>query len=179
MVVTFARLYRWCAETHGIPYRLTESYNTPGFGYHRMAGGPATGCPCDVRLRMRGEILRRAQAGTPAPPAPPERRDPLITSGRPATGDLHIFQARGGTVFYRFRGRDGRWNPATGMAVFAPGNKTIVGLSCGLSSNEAFHVFAEFDDQSTGVTWQDRGSTSWAGGGAGQGIARFQAFAKL
>ena len=71
MISTFARLLAWANRTHGVPLRKTEDYNVPGFGYHRMRGGPATGCPCDVRLRMRDEILRRAQGQAPSTPTPP------------------------------------------------------------------------------------------------------------
>lgn len=68
----FAELMRWANATHGIPFVLSESISTPGLNYHRCKGGPATGCPCDVRVAARSEILRRATGGAPAPaPAPP------------------------------------------------------------------------------------------------------------
>jgi hypothetical protein len=182
MVNTFARLYRWCAEVHGIPYRPTESYNTPGFGYHRMAGGPATGCPCDVRLRMRPEILRRAQQGAPAPapePPPTRRSTDLITSERAANGNLHIWTARGSVAFYRWRDRQtGRWNPADRWAVFADAGKEIIGLSSGLDNDNTLHVFVDLDDRSSAAAWQKAGASAWSGSGPGA-VARFQAFAKL
>ena len=71
MIATFARLLAWANRTHGIPLRRTDDYNVPGFGYHRMRGGPATGCPCDTRLKMRDEIIRRAQGQAPSTPTPP------------------------------------------------------------------------------------------------------------
>lgn len=68
----FAELMKWANATHGVPLQLSEAADAPGLNYHRCRGGYATGCPCDVRLNARAEILRRAgsSAPTPAPPAP-------------------------------------------------------------------------------------------------------------
>jgi hypothetical protein len=70
MVAALARLYAEGARRHGWPNRLSSSISTSGFGFHRMAVN--TACPCDVRLNMRTEILRRAFGGaaTPTPPTP-------------------------------------------------------------------------------------------------------------
>lgn len=65
----FGRLMAWANATHGIPLVLSESVTTPGLNYHRCQGGPNTGCPCQVRVDARSEILRRAGAGSPAVPA--------------------------------------------------------------------------------------------------------------
>jgi hypothetical protein len=59
----FGALMAWAHEEHGIPLVLSESVWTPGLNYHRCQGGPPTGCPCDVRVNARVEILRRAQGG--------------------------------------------------------------------------------------------------------------------
>ena len=72
----FAELMQWAHQTHGIPLQLSESISTPGLNYHRCKGGPATGCPCDVRVNARSEILARAggKPGTaPAPTPPPSQ----------------------------------------------------------------------------------------------------------
>jgi hypothetical protein len=66
----FGELMAWAHATHGIPLVLSESTSTPGLNYHRCQGGPATGCPCDVRVNARAEILRRAGGATPTPPKP-------------------------------------------------------------------------------------------------------------
>jgi N-acetyl-anhydromuramyl-L-alanine amidase AmpD len=68
----FAALMQWANTTHGIPLVLSEAVTTPGFNYHRCQGGPATGCPCDVRKNSRTEILNRAKGLPPntPPPAP-------------------------------------------------------------------------------------------------------------
>jgi hypothetical protein len=67
----FGELMAWAHATHGIPLTLSESVWTPGLNYHRCEGGPATGCPCDVRVNARAEILSRASGGAPvAPPTP-------------------------------------------------------------------------------------------------------------
>jgi N-acetyl-anhydromuramyl-L-alanine amidase AmpD len=65
----FAELMRWANTTHGIPLVLSESVTTPGLNYHRCQGGPPTGCPCDVRVNARAEILAKA-GGKPTPPTP-------------------------------------------------------------------------------------------------------------
>jgi hypothetical protein len=68
----FAELMKWAHATHGVPLVLSESTTTPGLNYHRCAGGPATGCPCDIRVAARAEILKRAGGGAPTPgPTPP------------------------------------------------------------------------------------------------------------
>jgi hypothetical protein len=68
----FAALMRWANATHGIPLVLSEAVTQPGLNYHRCQGGPATGCPCDVRKNARAEILRRAgsTSSSPTPPQP-------------------------------------------------------------------------------------------------------------
>ena len=65
----FARLMAWANRTHGIPLVLSESVTTPGLNYHRCQGGPNTGCPCDVRVNARAEILRRAGGATAPQPS--------------------------------------------------------------------------------------------------------------
>ena len=66
MVAAMARLYAEGARRHGWANQLASSNGGRGFGYHRMAVN--TGCPCDVRLNMRGEILRRAFGGAASTP---------------------------------------------------------------------------------------------------------------
>ena len=66
----FGALMAWAHDVHGIPLVLSESTTTPGLNYHRCKGGPATGCPCDVRVNARSEILRRAGGGGAAPTKP-------------------------------------------------------------------------------------------------------------
>jgi hypothetical protein len=70
----FADLMRWANQVHGIPLALSESVSQPGLNYHRCRGGPPTGCPCDIRVNARAEILRRAGSGS-ATPAPPKEED--------------------------------------------------------------------------------------------------------
>jgi hypothetical protein len=76
----FADLMRWANATHGIPLRLSERIDEPGLNYHRCQGGPATACPCDVRLNMRPAIL--GAAGGPGAPSVP----PPVQSAPPASG---------------------------------------------------------------------------------------------
>jgi N-acetyl-anhydromuramyl-L-alanine amidase AmpD len=67
MVAALAVLYAEGALRHGWPNALAEATGQPGFGYHRME--VATGCPCDVRLARRPDVLARAFSGA-TPPAP-------------------------------------------------------------------------------------------------------------
>jgi hypothetical protein len=70
-IETFAKLMQWANKTHGIPLVLSEAVTQPGLNYHRARGGPATGCPCAVRVNARAEILRRAKgSGGPAAAKP-------------------------------------------------------------------------------------------------------------
>jgi N-acetyl-anhydromuramyl-L-alanine amidase AmpD len=80
----FGALMKWANATHGIPLVLSESVTQPGLNYHRCQGGPATGCPCDVRLNARAEILRRAGSGAaPTPPPPPTPTPPPAGGAAP------------------------------------------------------------------------------------------------
>lgn len=69
----FGELMAWAHATHGVPLVLSEAADAPGLNYHRCSGGYATGCPCDVRVNARAEILRRAGgvASAPSPPSGP------------------------------------------------------------------------------------------------------------
>jgi murein L,D-transpeptidase YcbB/YkuD len=79
MVAALARLYAEGARVHGWPNQLASSNGGRGFGFHRMA--VATACPCDMRLNMRGEILRRAFGGQGT--APPSSSKPPATGTAP------------------------------------------------------------------------------------------------
>jgi hypothetical protein len=87
-LVQFGALMAWANQVHGVPLVLSESTTTPGLNYHRCAGGPATGCPCDVRVNMRSEILRRAGGGAPAA-LPLESEDNMVL-GDKVTGGVWI-----------------------------------------------------------------------------------------
>jgi hypothetical protein len=82
---TFAALMRWAKATHGIPLRLSEDVKQAGLNYHRCKGGPATACPCSIRVNQRAEILRRA-GGATAPPPPPKPTPPSGGAAPP----LHV-----------------------------------------------------------------------------------------
>jgi hypothetical protein len=67
----FGELMAWAHATHGIPLVISNDAWTPGLNFHRCEGGYPTGCPCDVRVNARAEILRRAGgAAGPTPPSP-------------------------------------------------------------------------------------------------------------
>jgi hypothetical protein len=70
MVNALARLYAEGMRRHGWANNITNSPGQRGFIFHRAFMN--TQCPCQVRLDRRGEILRRATGGAPAPgPTPP------------------------------------------------------------------------------------------------------------
>lgn len=78
MVNALARIYADGMRIHGWANALANANGQPGLGYHRMPGGVATACPCDIRLNMRAEILRRAAGGVgPGPTPPPIQEDDL------------------------------------------------------------------------------------------------------
>jgi peptidoglycan hydrolase-like protein with peptidoglycan-binding domain len=60
---------------HGWKLQLANDISQYGFGYHRMAGSQTnTGCPSDLRLAYRDDILKAAGGTAPAPgpsPKPP------------------------------------------------------------------------------------------------------------
>lgn len=101
----FAELMAWAHDVHGVPLVLSESATTPGLNYHRCQGGYATGCPCDVRVAARAEILARAGA-QPAPPSPAPGPPPSGSAAPPWPGrylsyppvmqgtDVHTWQAQ-------------------------------------------------------------------------------------
>ena len=111
MVAALARIYAEGARRHGWPNRLSSSISTSGFGFHRMAVN--TGCPCDVRLNMRAEILRRAFGGaaTPAPTPPATGGD--VTAAVKAWGKNNdLYMACIGTddrVYYAGPDTKGGW----------------------------------------------------------------------
>lgn len=70
MISALARLYAEGNKRHGWKYQLINQDGQQGFGYHRMAVN--TGCPCDVRVNTRQQILDQAQGG--APPSPSTAR---------------------------------------------------------------------------------------------------------
>jgi N-acetylmuramoyl-L-alanine amidase len=69
-IQALARIYKEGNQRHGWINALASADGQKGFGFHRMA--VATGCPCDVRLNRRRDILNIAFGSTPAPtPTPP------------------------------------------------------------------------------------------------------------
>ena len=87
-LVQFGALMAWANQVHGVPLVLSETATTPGLNYHRCQGGFNTACPCDVRVNMRSEILRRAGGGAPAA-LPLESEDNMVL-GDKVTGGVWI-----------------------------------------------------------------------------------------
>ena len=177
MVNTFARLMAWANRTHGIPLRKTESFDTPGFGYHRMRGGFATACPCDVRLRMRDEILRRAGSGAPGPgpspePAPPEVIE-MMASAVADDGTFHVWtvgpaRETAWLTFQKpnqnawFGGEAGKKIAGFFKFADAPKGRTIRGITAEVAANGNLHFFMTLDNGDVHYRWQGKTSTDWS-----------------
>lgn len=58
-IETFARLYAWLHETHGIPFVITDTPGQPGFITHQDGGAAWGGhaCPGPYRASQRQQIL--------------------------------------------------------------------------------------------------------------------------
>jgi hypothetical protein len=125
-IIFFGQLMVWARGLYGVPLALSESTATPGLGYHRMAGGYPTGCPCDVRLSQRAAILAAAGASWPPVPVPPpatatERVNMTLTD--PVSNGLWVAQPDGAVWTY-----DGA--PYLGGANTAnPGDYPCVGIA--------------------------------------------------
>ena len=148
-----------------------------------MAGGPATGCPCNTRLAMRDEIIRRAQGGT-APPPLEEIDSNMIASETAEDGTLHLWVATDKAVYLTYQKPD-----QTGWHGGQPGKqiaglfpfcnvpedwRNINGLTASRSSDGKLHLFVRYKDGATGETWQDPGKTTWSGGKTGGPMAALQ-----
>lgn len=119
MIDALARLYKEGMQRHGWAGQIINSAGPSGFGFHRMPGsGAATGCPCDVRLNRREEILRRAGG---APVGPPPGPPPPPTTGAPpfpgrllrqgvSGADVRTWQSRMAARGWRI-GVDGMYGP--------------------------------------------------------------------
>jgi hypothetical protein len=70
MLNALVRIYNEGRERHGWINALANADGQRGFGFHRMA--VATGCPCDIRLNRRQEILNRVFNSAPIPTPPPD-----------------------------------------------------------------------------------------------------------
>lgn len=90
MVDAMARLYAEGMRRHGWLPQLAQRNGERGFGFHRMAVN--TACPCDVRLNMRDEIIRRARGGPAAPPSGPApgQEDDNMVLGDPRTRGVWV-----------------------------------------------------------------------------------------
>lgn len=72
-VTAFARLYQWIAQTHSVPYVITDLPGRPGLITHGDGGaawGDHVGCPGSKRAAQRVQILDLADPPVPLPPPP-------------------------------------------------------------------------------------------------------------
>lgn len=104
MLDAMVRLYAEGMRRHGWVNAQANKDGDRGLGYHRMA--VATACPCDVRLNMRGEILRRQTGGGAPLPGAPSTQPPPATE---EVEDMAIRDDQSG----------GTWVAARDGAVFA------------------------------------------------------------
>jgi hypothetical protein len=171
-LATFARLMAWAKATHGIPLVLSESVSQPGLNYHRAQGGPATGCPCDVRKNARAEILRRAQGAAPAPPPQvvhfltgQETRSMALSTG-PAGGRVDLLFVAGDSSVHHWWAADppslateGRRSGESLGGQVRPGG----GVSGGWTADKKYYVAAcDGTDNRPYVNWHDgKGWSGW------------------
>jgi hypothetical protein len=128
-LTSFGALMAWANKTHGIPLVLSEAVTQPGLNYHRCRGGPATGCPCDVRLNMRAEILRRAAGGASAPVDQPQKRKAHNMIASTTTGGGYWVVKPDGAVYAFGDGQFvGGANNVDGKSV-VPAGREIVGIA--------------------------------------------------
>ena len=102
MVSAFARLYAEGQRRHGWPNALQNQRGQRGLGFHRLWN--ATACPCDPRLNMRPEILRRAAGQAPTPvedkPAQPQGGAMALRTSPAGDGAYYIFGSDGGVFAF-------------------------------------------------------------------------------
>jgi hypothetical protein len=129
--------------------------------------------------------MAKGGGGTVVPPTP-EVFD-MVAAEVADNGMLHVFSvsADGSALNYTWQPKPGSWNggqPGKRVAglsrlASAPQGRKIRGVAARKASNGSLHVFAWLDDGSLAYTYQSRGTTSWAGGGPGKGVAALSAFA--
>lgn len=102
-IQALARIYREGRDKHGWTNALANADGQRGFGFHRMA--VATGCPCDVRLNRRQDILNIAFGATPKPPipepTPPPTKEGTVQFIKEKNGDVFWFIANGTQSYWR------------------------------------------------------------------------------
>jgi hypothetical protein len=166
MIAALARLYAEGARRHGWPNQLASSNSGRGFGYHRMAVN--TACPCDVRLNMRGEILRRAFGGATSTPTPPTGGQADMTAAIKLWGkDPQPYMACIGTdnrIYYQGPDTKGAWhmvdkgsNAKSGCAIdIDPAGRVMI-----IYTNQAGKVCTYTRGSGGGVwAWADRGGNA-------------------
>lgn len=107
-VASFARLYQWAHNNHGIPYVITDTPGDRGFITHGD-GGAAWGnhidCPGPLRSPQRQDILNLAQPG-------PQGDDQVaVTETFKWNGSFRVLQASVGTLWHKWCPPDGNGNP--------------------------------------------------------------------
>lgn len=90
-VESIVRLGVWLHQRHGIPLRISRSWDDPGYGYHGLypewsLGG--TACPGPARIKqfkevVFPEIVRRANGGAPASDPKPVPKPKPVKKKRP------------------------------------------------------------------------------------------------
>lgn len=106
-VQSFATLYRWLNQTHGVPFVITGTPGQPGFITHGDGGaawGGHTGCPGLPRSQQRQQILDLAHLS----------EDDLQPATVNYNGAHHTFVIEGGRLYDHGPGYNSDWTAYTG-----------------------------------------------------------------
>jgi hypothetical protein len=172
---------KWIAEEaayFGLPITKLNSSQAQGSGrgvcQHVDLGSRGGGHhDCGSGFPM-DYVLDLARGGATPKPEQEEGTE-LVASALSNGGVLHVFWADKDkrTVRYRYqRSGETQWRDG---GVFAKTSKDIAGLSATLTATGTLEVFAAYADGSLAHTWQNKSSTSWAGGAPGKQVAAFTA----
>jgi hypothetical protein len=127
-------------------------------------------------------VLDLARGGS-SPKPEEEEEDQLIASALSHAGNLHVFELKGGQVWYTWQkkgetswhgGQEGK--RVAGMSRFCEA-KDVVSIASEVSASGAIQLFGRKKDGSTVYTYQGPNSTAWAGGEPGKAVAAFRSFA--
>jgi len=164
------QLYDWLCQQTG--RRLSKTWHGATF---------ATACPGpDLIAWVRQGMPDTLPPPQTVPPAPtPVQEVDLVGMGINRAGILHQFRVFQGSVWYRFRNRQG-WSDWARFAPLPDPSATLLSVAPGPDIVGALNVALDSrTDGRSWRTWQRGGQTAWEGGQAGRQVAGFQAAGRI